>query len=195
MNMTLMNFNKHHKPSRFSCISAVGISADNTMKKIIFLLGVLFCMSLQVNSEPEKKGAIGRLSEEGLPVIYKFINEFPAVEIRHDLTWLTVLSWKYDGSSNNGMPIDLDNQKMINLEDTIEEKIIHDKLLQHAYSRTGNNLKELVYYIHSKEKFLEAFNRALRDHSKYPIEINFYEDKEWKDFKKLLNKFPKKDHP
>src|SRR5690606_35099138 len=118
-------------------------------------------------------------------VLYSFINELPDAEIRDDLQWLTVIAWKYEGAAN-GMPLPEDNERMIVLEDVIHDHIENDKVLRHVYSRTGNNLKELVYYIRDQEQFLEAFNDALRDHPRYPIDIKFFEDKEWEDFRKLL---------
>ena len=62
---------------------------------------------------------------------------------------------------------------------------------RHAYSRTGNNLKELVYYIADRERFMDALNTALADHPRYPIEIDFYDDGEWADFQRLLTSFNK----
>lgn len=147
-------------------------------------------MNTPINAE-EEKGIIGRVYEDGIPVIYKFVNAMPSAEIRNQLQWLTVISWKYDGGSNNGMPLSDENQRMIELEDSIEEKIENDIVLRHVYSRTGNNLKEFVYYIHDQNQFLEAFNKAVDGHPRYPIEINFYEDKVWEDFQNLLNDFDK----
>lgn len=145
-------------------------------------------MSSQGSGE-EDKGIIGRVYEDGLPVLYSFVNELPDAEVRNELQWLTVISWKYDGADNRGMPPAEENQKMIQLEDVIREQIEDDKVLRHVYSRTGNNLKELVYYIHGQEQFLELFNDALSDHPRYPIEIKFFEDKAWEDFSKLLEDF------
>lgn len=66
-----------------------------------FLIVNLFgCASM----DKEAKGIIGEATEGGYPVIYSFVNELPAKEIRRDLNWLVVISWKYDGVSNNGMP-------------------------------------------------------------------------------------------
>jgi hypothetical protein len=102
-----------------------------------------------------------------------------------------VISWKYDGTSNNGMPLEEENKKMLMLEDTIQKDIEKEGILRHAYSRTGNNLKELVYYIHDREEFIQMLNQSLSSHPRYAIDIDFYEDKKWEDFKKLLNKFSK----
>ena len=142
----------------------------------------------------EAKGIIGRVYEDGLPVIYKFINELPPESVRVNLAWLTVLSWKYDGEANNGMPLHDDNQRMIVLEDAIEDCIENDQILRHVYSRTGNNLKEFVYYIHDQDTFLEVLNQALSGHPRYPIEINFYQDEQWQDFKRLLTDFESADN-
>jgi hypothetical protein len=156
---------------------------------IATLIGIVFTMT--ANAEEEEKGIIGRIYEDGVPVIYKFVNEFPEGTIRSKLSWLTVISWKYDGSANNGMPLNDENRRMITLEDAIEENIENDQVLRHVYSRTGNNLKELVYYINAQDSFLEAFNKTLSGHPRYPIEINFYQDTDWEDFKRLLNDFSK----
>jgi hypothetical protein len=145
-------------------------------------------MSAQGEAEPGK-GIIGRVYEEGRPVIYKFVNELPPAGVREDLPWLLVISWRYDGSANNGMPPEAENRRMNVLEDTVERDIAGDGVLRHAYSRTGNGLKELVYYIHGPEQFLEDFNRAVGGHPEYPIDIRFYEDRDWKDLASLLEDF------
>ena len=150
---------------------------------LVFIAALLF---LGTPVEAEETGIIARYYEDELPVILKFVNEFPDQSVRSKYSWLTVISWKYDGSRNNGMPVEEVNQAMITLEDTIENKIEPEGYCRHAYSRTGNNLKELVYYIQNRDDFLGAFNKALKDHPRYPIEINFYEDTKWEDFQRIL---------
>ncbi len=141
------------------------------------------------SSNDEPKGIIGRYYENELPVILKFVNTLPEKEIMDKLPMLTVVSWNYDGSTNNGMPLEGDNKRMIVLEDTIEEAMEESQMYLHAYSRTGNNLKEFAYYSTSQEDFMSILNQALAEHELYPIEIKFYEDEEWTDFKKLLEDF------
>lgn len=150
------------------------------------MLGNLF--KKKKEPEAEEKGIIGRVYENDMPVIYKFVNETPSKETIEKFLELTVISWDYDGSKNNGMPENFDNQGMMNLEEAIDD-IESNKFCTHAYSRTGNNLKELVYYIHDQEQFMTAFNKALAKHPEYPIEIKFYKDPEWSDFQKLLKDF------
>lgn len=140
-------------------------------------------------SDARELGIIGEIKEDGLPVIYKFVDEYPPPEVRADYSWVTVISWKYDGSNRNGMPPDDVNQKMISLEHVIEVSLDDQGFSRHAYSRTGNHLKELVYYISNRQEFMAAFNDALANHPRYPIEINFYEDPQWQDFQAILKLF------
>ena len=52
----------------------------------------------------EETWSVGEATIKGKPVVYKFMNEFPDDSTRSKMEWLTVVSWKYDGSTNNGMP-------------------------------------------------------------------------------------------
>jgi hypothetical protein len=138
--------------------------------------------------EAQDLGIIGEAKEDGLPVIFKFVDELPSQETRQAFRWLTVISWRYDRSIRNGMPPESMNKQMIALEDAIDE-LEKAALCRHAYSRTGNGLKELVYYITDRDQFMAAFNRALREHPRYPLEIKFYEDEKWEDFQNLRGRF------
>src|SRR5262245_6087826 len=129
-------------------------------------------------TDSQEKGIIGEIVEDGFPVVFKFVNELPAQDTRGRYGWLTVVSWKYDGSQRNGMPRQEVNSRMIDLEQAIETLEEEGHCL-HAYSRTGNGLKELVYYISDRDRFMQAFNEALKNRPTYPIEITFYEDQEW----------------
>ncbi len=129
----------------------------------------------------EPMGVIGRSHKDGFPVIWKFVNQEPSVDTREALPWLTVISWEYDGSANNGMPLTAINERMVQLEDAINNEVVGTGFCEHAISKTGSNLKELIYYIHERDSFLARLNVALRSHEQYPIEIAFYEDPDWKE--------------
>lgn len=137
----------------------------------------------------EETWSVGEAEVKGKPVVYKFMNEFPGVKTRNKMSWLTVISWTYDGSTNNGMPPSDINELMIKLEDGLEKIEGREKTYFDVYSATGNNLKEFVFYISDRDKFMHNFNNALKGHSVYPIEVNFYEDAEWSDLQKLQADF------
>ena len=137
----------------------------------------------------EETWTVAKSSVKGIPVIYKFMNELPDEITRGKLPWLTVVSWKYDGSTNNGMPTRDVNDGMIELEDSLEAIVGREAIYFDVYSATGNDLKEFVFYISDQAEFMENFNDAMSGKPRYPIEINFYEDKEWSDLAKLQQDF------
>jgi hypothetical protein len=158
------------------------------------VFGIFRGKSKPSESAESPRGMIVRRLEDGLPVVLRLVNEFPAEPVRVQLQWLTVIAWKYDGSSRNGMPPPDLNQEMVRLEDAIEG-LERPAFMQHAYSRTGNGLKEFAYYINDRDAFIEAFNAALKSHAPYPISIDFYSDPEWKDFKAILESIAESPRP
>ena len=157
------------------------------MKIFRYFIATIFLI-MNTSSNSDELGKIGQLKEDGLPVVYKFVDELPTEKFREEYSWLTVISWKYDGKQCNGMPMQEVNNRMITLEHELET-LENDEICRHVYSRTGKNLKELVYYIKNRTKFMDAFNHALNEHLSYPIEINFYKDPTWRDFQKILEIF------
>lgn len=141
-----------------------------------------------INSH-KQNGIIGKYEEDGIPIIVKFINNFPKSSIRDKFPMLTIISWKYDGRNNNGFPDKVVSEKMIVLENALAKD--SNKIYRHIYSRTGNNLKELVYQSSSQNDFIIQLNNSLKKFERFPIEIDFYEDKNWSEFKKLITDFSK----
>ena len=136
----------------------------------------------------EELGVIGKVFENDLPVVYSFIKELPENDIIVKFPTLVVISWEYDGSNENGYPDNIILEKMYRLEGAIEI-IEESNHCYRAYGRTGNNLKELAFYTTDQESFMLYFNEALKGKERYPIDIKFYQDKIWADYKDLLVEF------
>lgn len=136
----------------------------------------------------EASGVIGKTTENGQPVIWSFVNELPLETEQRSLPWLIVIAWQYDGSDRNGMPLEHINQDMLKLEDALEKMEVPGKHVS-VYRRTGDGLKEFAFYARGTDEFMHSLNASLASHSRYPIEIKFYEDKEWSDFRRLLADF------
>lgn len=139
-------------------------------------------------SKPEPSGVIGRTIENGQPVIWKFDSALPPTDQRRQLPWLITLTWEYEGSDRNGMPPPELNAQMIKLEAALEG-LLAPRCCRHAYSSTGNNKKELAYYASGHEAFMEAMNRVLEGHDRYPLDIVFHEDPTWSTLEDLTGDF------
>lgn len=140
-------------------------------------------------SHAEENWSVGEAEADGKPIIYKFISEAPKENIRASLRWLTVVSWQYDGSTNNGLPPKDINDAMMTLEDGLETIEGHGSVYMNVYTSTGNGRKEFVYYIADRDVFMHNFNEALKDHPPYPLKIEFFEDKKWEDLATLHKNF------
>lgn len=84
------------------------------------------------------------------------------------------------------MPDTDENASMIELDAALGE-IEGPRFCFEAYRRIGNGRREFVFYVSSCEAFMEALNRKLETHPRYPIEIKFYDDGSWSDFQELID--------
>jgi hypothetical protein len=137
---------------------------------------------------PDRAGRIVRTYVDGMAILWTYVPELPLEEERLAMPWLTVLSWKYDGTSNSGMPNHETTQLMLGLDQalgSVEQPSQHVEV----YRRIGKGLREFVFHVADREAFMEALNRALASHPQYPIEIKFYEDRSWSDLTKLIADF------
>lgn len=125
---------------------------------------------------------------DGYPVVMKAMQDLPPASVQEKFPWLTVVSWNYDRDDNNGVPLAAINEQMIALEDAIHT-LEKDGLCLQVYSKTGNGLKELVYYIGDRDVFMAGFNNVLADHPPYPLDIVFYEDAQWSDLQTVHEVF------
>jgi hypothetical protein len=144
--------------------------------------------SLFMSNSSESKGRIVRTVKDGKPILWTYVPEMPDDDEKISCPWLTVLSWQYDGSENNGMPNEETNREMLKLDLALETLEI-SKSCSEAYRRIGFDLREFVFYVSNRDDFLASLNRALANHSVYPIGIKFYEDANWSELQTLIDDF------
>lgn len=141
------------------------------------------------SDDSEAQWIIGEVPIHGRPVLYVLIAELPDPDVRRQLPQLVVVSWKYNGDDNNGMPPPETNSRMMELDDILSSQF-EDKVDSfRAYSRTGDNLKEFTYYVASTDAFMDRLNASLRDSPWFPIEITFVHDADWSDLRDIASLF------
>ena len=153
---------------------------------------LILIMSTPNSADDSFSWVLLQYEDDGFPVVMKLMEELPPKQVRERFAWLTVISWRYDASENNGMPVPDVNDQMKQLEasiDTLQE----NELGVQVYTRTGKGLKELVYYIGDRDEFMEAFNQALSDQPRYPLDIEFFEDPDWQDLQTVHSIYAQKE--
>ena len=136
----------------------------------------------------ESRGRIVETWKDGLPILWTYVPELPAEETRRAIPWLTVIRWDYEGTANNGMPQVEENQRMLKLESALG-RIERADFCVESYRRVGAGLREFVYYIADRDKFLDALNAHVAGEPRFPIEIKFYKDETWSELRDLINDF------
>jgi hypothetical protein len=134
------------------------------------------------------RGIIGKTISDGVPIIWNFVNELPIEEVVNTRPWLVAIRWAYDAVLEDSFP-DKDTQAAIYRLDRGLESLEQAQIGYRAYARTGKGLREWVFYAADRDQFTGALNDALADHEVYPIEIKFYNDPGWSDFRQLLVDF------
>ena len=138
-----------------------------------------------VHEQKDRAGKIFQTLKDGKPILWTLVPEMPSAVTRSTLPWLTVISWKYDGSSRNGMPSDEVNSTMLRFEHELTN-LEGPGFCAEAYRRIGNDLREFVLYIADRDSFMAELNVRLAEHPRYPIEIRFYEDASWSELQELI---------
>jgi hypothetical protein len=159
------------------------------MIRFLAILSAGLALALSSFVQSAETGIIGRAYEGDAPVLYKLNTAFPSESAQAALPVLAVVAWEYDGSRNNGMPAERDLQRMQLLERLLERHAWPSATLKWAYSRTGNNRKELAYYVSSDDRFLEGLNAALAGQKRFPVEVAFSNDAAWSELKRLIDAF------
>ena len=57
-----------------------------------------------------------------------------------------------------------------------------------AQVSTGMGQKEWVFYAKDREVFMAQMNRLLAGHPRYPLQITFYDDPDWKIWSDMLER-------
>lgn len=136
----------------------------------------------------EKLGHIVQTYKDGLRILWTYVPEMPSKDARRSMPWLTVVRWEYDGSGHEGMPCAEENQRMLMLE-AVLEKIEGPEFCYEGYRRIGAGVREFVYYVADRDKFLQELNRFAVVEPRYPITIKFYNDEAWSDLQGLIDDF------
>ena len=103
--------------------------------------------------------------------------------------WIAVLTIKYDGSNNNGMPDDKDYK----LLDAIEEELIPELKDIDGFlnigRQTANGNREIYFACKDFRRPSKVFFKIQQKYSvSYKIDYDIYKDKYWKSFERFTDK-------
>lgn len=100
--------------------------------------------------------------------------------------WLAVMTLKYDGSNNNGMPNNADYELLGNIEDEIMLSLKDKDGNLNIGRQTANNERDIYFACKDFRKASKVFYETQKKYGdKFEIEYDIYKDKYWQTFERF----------
>lgn len=95
--------------------------------------------------------------------------------------WMGKLTLYYDGSRNNGLPINADFEQLTKIDDEIQEDLKPENGHLYIGRQTCNNQRDLFYAGRDFRDISRVFDKAsVKYGRKYKMEFTVYKDKYWR---------------
>lgn len=102
-----------------------------------------------------------------------------------------VIGWSWNSQDDNLKPPDDVNEKQLVFERALDDLTGDNNLSYLIQVTTGLGHKEWVFYTKDKDEFMQIFNSLLEGYEKFPIDIKFYNDPDWKIWTEYLDLYKK----
>jgi hypothetical protein len=125
-------------------------------------------------------------AESARPVVVTARPGLPPADLRAEFRWVTSVKWYYP-VTDKGMPSVQQLKTMLELEDEIESHVVARQLSMLALTRTGNGLREWVYYAKERrvgEDEIAGLARASGEN----IQVMVREEPEWTSLRNVLSR-------
>lgn len=99
--------------------------------------------------------------------------------------WIAVITFKYNGRNNNGMPNDHDYQNLNEIEENIMQQLSDKDGYLYIGRQTANNERDIYFACKDFRKPSKVFYKIQQDNSKFEIEYDVYKDKYWQSFERF----------
>lgn len=97
-----------------------------------------------------------------------------------------IITWSYESIDSSLLPSESDLEFMEEVENSLVEILENDVEAVLAFVYTCDNEREWNWYIKDKEETIKRLNKALSEFDKLPIELTMEEDKDWSEYKFVL---------
>lgn len=100
--------------------------------------------------------------------------------------WIAVITIKFDGTDNNGLPNNKDYETLGNIEDELMALLKDKDGYLHIGRQTAENEREIYFACKDFRKPSKVFNEIQNKNSdKYEIALDIYKDKYWQTFERF----------
>lgn len=99
--------------------------------------------------------------------------------------WIGVITFKYDGSNNSGMPNENDYQTLNEIEEGILKQLLDKDGYLYIGRQTANNERDIYFACKDFRKPAKVFFKTQQENNQFEIEYDIYKDKYWQSFERF----------
>lgn len=99
--------------------------------------------------------------------------------------WIGVITFKYDGSNNNGMPNENDYQTLNEIEEGILKQLLDKDGYLYIGRQTANSERDIYFACKDFRKPAKVFFKTQQENKQFEIEYDIYKDKYWQSFERF----------
>lgn len=150
----------------------------------LFILMSLAASALAVEDGKEWAIATATRPSDGRVIVYRFIQEYQRSFDRAEFPIRLTLSWRYNSAT--GMPSVPERESMDMFEDRLTPLVEKDPLASLALVRTGDNLRQWVFYAASESSFRQMLDESLEAAPRLPIEVSTVVEPRWETYEQFV---------
>lgn len=124
--------------------------------------------------------------DDGKPLIFRIRNRAPSFATSATFPHLLALTWQFDPTSNNGLPLSDALERMLELENVLEPAFANARQAFLTVVVTGNGVREWQWYAKDPDEIMKLVNEVLGEKDPFPIEICFQDDPNWMGYSRYL---------
>jgi hypothetical protein len=117
--------------------------------------------------------------DAGRPLIFRIRNAAPRFARKEEFRHLLAVCWKYESPNDQGMPSQIDVDRMTQLEHLLTPAFENNQQAFLSVIVTGNGVREWQWYARAKEATMQLVNKTLGHLEPFPVEFVFQEDPDW----------------
>lgn len=119
------------------------------------------------------------------PLLIRF-REFPEDFSKSKYPQRLNIFWKMSAVDQNGLPADVEFEKLSTFEDRLVDAVEHDEHSVLTGVLTCNGEREYIFHTADVPGFLERLTHMAQEEERYPITIQKYDDPDWVYFEDMI---------
>lgn len=144
---------------------------------------------VRYDTESDSYSILEATLEGGFPLVAVINTELLQWDSKASHPWMAILTTKYDGSNNNGLPGNDDYQLMNEMEDEIMTELKDNEGYLNVGRETAKGERNIYFACKDFRKPSKVFLNIQKKYAKhFKMEMDIYKDKYWRSVEKFNSK-------